>query len=196
MGSSPTDDRTAGREAVMCVCARWCGCGAVCGVPNVGCLRVCGGTRVRGIVCTGPGQAAQHSAHRHRPTRSHFARVAKGGGLKIHWRQLRVGSSPTDDRTAGREGVMCARARWCGYGAGCGVPNVGCPCACGGTRVRSIVLTSPGQSVWYRARGPRPTRSHFARVAKGLDLRSTGGNSAWARAPQLTHFPLKAQGLR
>ena len=28
--------------------------------------------------------------------------------------------------------------------------------------------------------------SQFARVAKGVDLRSTGGNSAWARTPQLT----------
>ena len=28
--------------------------------------------------------------------------------------------------------------------------------------------------------------SQFARVAKGVDLRSTGGNSAWVRTPQLT----------
>ena len=28
--------------------------------------------------------------------------------------------------------------------------------------------------------------SQFARVVKGVDLRSTGGNSAWVRAPQLT----------
>ena len=28
----------------------------------------------------------------------------------------------------------------------------------------------------------------FARVAKGVDLRSTGGNSAWVRTPQLTYL--------
>jgi hypothetical protein len=28
--------------------------------------------------------------------------------------------------------------------------------------------------------------SQFARVVKGVDLRSTGGNSAWVRTPQLT----------
>ena len=49
----------------------------------------------------------------------------------------------------------------------------------------------------------------FARVAKGVDLRSTGGNSAWVRAPQMTcpegkggdmcvcsHYPLQASTLR
>ena len=30
----------------------------------------------------------------------------------------------------------------------------------------------------------------FARMVKGVDLRSTGGNSAWVRAPQLTDFAL------
>ena len=29
-------------------------------------------------------------------------------------------------------------------------------------------------------------RCQFARVVKGVDLRSTAGNCAWARAPQLT----------
>ena len=29
--------------------------------------------------------------------------------------------------------------------------------------------------------------SQFARVVKGVDLRSTAGNCAWARTPQLTH---------
>ena len=29
-------------------------------------------------------------------------------------------------------------------------------------------------------------RSQFARVVKGVDLRSTAGNCAWARTPQLT----------
>ncbi len=28
----------------------------------------------------------------------------------------------------------------------------------------------------------------FTRVVKGVDLRSTGGNSAWVRTPQLTSF--------
>ena len=31
--------------------------------------------------------------------------------------------------------------------------------------------------------------SQFARVVKGVDLRSTAGNCAWARTPQLT-FPV------
>ena len=31
-------------------------------------------------------------------------------------------------------------------------------------------------------------RSQFARVVKGVDLRSTAGNCAWVRTPQLTHF--------
>ena len=35
---------------------------------------------------------------------------------------------------------------------------------------------------------PPSGRSQFARVVKGVDLRSTGGNSAWVRAPQLTSF--------
>ena len=49
----------------------------------------------------------------------HFARVAKGGGLKIHWRQLRVGSSPTDDISANSVGVCSqtsANAQWQCYG--------------------------------------------------------------------------------
>ena len=49
----------------------------------------------------------------------HFARVAKGGGLKIHWRQLRVGSSPTDDISADNAGVCSqtsANAQWQCYG--------------------------------------------------------------------------------
>ena len=29
-------------------------------------------------------------------------------------------------------------------------------------------------------------KRQFARVVKGVDLRSTGGNSAWVRTPQLT----------
>ncbi len=36
-----------------------------------------------------------------------------------------------------------------------------------------------GAKPWIRV-------SQFARVVKGVDLRSTGGNSAWVRAPQLT----------
>ena len=32
-------------------------------------------------------------------------------------------------------------------------------------------------------------RCQFARVVKGVDLRSTAGNCAWARTPQLTHLP-------
>ena len=32
------------------------------------------------------------------------------------------------------------------------------------------------------------SEGQFARVVKGVDLRSTGGNSAWVRAPQLTSF--------
>ena len=35
----------------------------------------------------------------------------------------------------------------------------------------------------------------FARVVKGVDLRSTGGNSAWVRTPQLTCFAGAQQGL-
>ena len=37
----------------------------------------------------------------------------------------------------------------------------------------------------------RPTipTSHFARVVKGVDLRSTAGNCAWPRTPQLTGPP-------
>ena len=31
-------------------------------------------------------------------------------------------------------------------------------------------------------------KRQFARVVKGVDLRSTGGNSAWVRTPQLTSF--------
>ena len=31
----------------------------------------------------------------------------------------------------------------------------------------------------------------FARVVKGVDLRSTEGNFAWAQTPQLTTLPLK-----
>ena len=33
---------------------------------------------------------------------------------------------------------------------------------------------------------PPSGRSQFARVVKGVDLRSTAGNCAWARTPQLT----------
>ena len=37
-------------------------------------------------------------------------------------------------------------------------------------------------------------RCQFARVVKGVDLRSTAGNCAWARTPQLTHLcPRNAQ---
>ena len=32
------------------------------------------------------------------PAACHFALVVKGGGLKIHWAQVRVGSNPTDVR--------------------------------------------------------------------------------------------------
>ena len=32
------------------------------------------------------------------------------------------------------------------------------------------------------------TERQFARVAKGVDLRSTAGNCAWVRTPQLTHL--------
>ena len=35
-----------------------------------------------------------------------------------------------------------------------------------------------------------PSKRQFAREVKGVDLRSTGGNSAWVRAPQLTDFAL------
>ena len=37
-------------------------------------------------------------------------------------------------------------------------------------------------------------RRQFARVVKGVDLRSTGGNSAWVRTPQLTCFVNGANG--
>ena len=37
------------------------------------------------------------------------------------------------------------------------------------------------------------SHSQFARVAKGVDLRSTGGNSAWVRAPQFTEV-IKGEG--
>ena len=37
-------------------------------------------------------------------------------------------------------------------------------------------------------------RRQFARVVKGVDLRSTGGNSAWVRTPQLTCFVNGAKG--
>ena len=35
---------------------------------------------------------------------------------------------------------------------------------------------------------PGNLRRRFARVVKGVDLRSTGGKSAWVRTPQLTCF--------
>ena len=35
----------------------------------------------------------------------------------------------------------------------------------------------------------RQTLSQFARVVKGVDLRSTAGNCAWVRTPQLTVYP-------
>ena len=38
----------------------------------------------------------------------------------------------------------------------------------------------------YMIRKQPLARSQFARVVKGVDLRSAGGNSAWIRTPQLT----------
>ena len=40
-----------------------------------------------------------------------------------------------------------------------------------------------------RARGRGSSACQFARVVKGVDLRSTAGNCAWARTPQLTGPP-------
>ena len=50
----------------------------------------------------GPGPAAERTNDTFdgEPPPGKFAQVAKLGGLKIHWRQLRVGSSPTDDKAA------------------------------------------------------------------------------------------------
>ena len=50
-----------------------------------------------------------------------------------------------------------------------------------------------GHRVSYSAEGDDSARlvargSQFARVVKGVDLRSTAGNCAWARTPQLTHM--------
>ena len=39
-----------------------------------------------------------------------------------------------------------------------------------------------------RARGRGSSACQFARVVKGVDLRSTAGNCAWVRTPQLTIF--------
>jgi hypothetical protein len=42
--------------------------------------------------------------------------------------------------------------------------------------------------------GPR-LPCQFARVVKGLDLRSNAGNCAWVRTPQLAHSLLPIKGL-
>ena len=36
--------------------------------------------------------------------------------------------------------------------------------------------------------GAEQLQCQFARVVKGVDLRSTAGNCAWVRTPQLTYF--------
>jgi hypothetical protein len=41
----------------------------------------------------------------------------------------------------------------------------------------------------------RDFRSQFARVVEGVDLRSTAGNCAWVRTPQLTLFVARREGL-
>ncbi len=38
------------------------------------------------------------------------------------------------------------------------------------------------------AAGDERLQCQFARVVKGVDLRSTAGNCAWVRTPQLTYF--------
>ena len=48
-------------------------------------------------MCTYLGQAVHMDFVSPKIASGQFARVVKGGGLKIHWRQLRVGSSPTVD---------------------------------------------------------------------------------------------------
>ena len=56
---------------------------------------------------------------------------------------------------------------------------------CQGGQGRSLLQTA----TWHglaAALAPCVVASQFARVVKGVDLRSTGGNSAWVRAPQLT----------
>ena len=47
-----------------------------------------------------------------------------------------------------------------------------------------------GKTFAFSLHGVMPplVRSQFARVVKGVDLRSTAGNCAWVRTPQLTFF--------
>ena len=119
-----------------------------------------------------------------RAAQCQFARVVKGGGLKIHWRQLRVGSSPTVDR-AGKA------SRPSGSGRGLFFY----------VRAHNHVIAHHHTNLAFTKCEPilrfhrahksrafffRAAQCQFARVVKGVDLTSTGGNSAWVRAPQLT----------
>ena len=59
-------------------------------------------------------------------------------------------------------------------------------------RFQARLLKLPG--CWNDFNFQADTRCKFARVVKGVDLRSTAGNCAWARAPQLTaNAPMMAR---
>ena len=58
---------------------------------------------------------------------------------------------------------------------------------CGGDQLELIFVTNISPFLKLCAR--QYETSQFARVVKGVDLRSTAGNCAWARTPQLTGPP-------
>ena len=92
-----------------------------------------------------------------------------GSGLKIHWAQVRVGSSSVDG--------ICVRKPFIGP-----------------ITVRTAAFPSMRQQLCLQSAAPGAVccmilmgaQSHFARVVKGVDLTSTGRKSAWVRAPQMT----------
>ena len=66
-----------------------------------------------------------------------------------------------------------------------------------GGEERGASRKRPGQKEKTKERRPSEKSQtdnvderQFARVVKGVDLRSTGGNSAWVRTPQLTCFAI------
>ena len=70
----------------------------------------------------------------------------------------------------GASGHVCARVHTCGF-----VDQV-CYDAGFDTPQKDILRRSVSAS------------GQFARVVRGVDLRSTTGNCAWARSPQLTNY--------
>ena len=104
-------------------------------------------------------------------------RECRGGGTEEEEEEEEGGGAEGGEGGEGGEGEGKGQVRTGGEGASGGEGGAG----------------AGQQDLQQRWKSRTPTQeftllagSQFARVAKGVDLRSTGGNSAWARTPQLT----------